>query len=389
MNPQRILVLAEGQLGDLLLLTPALRSLKESFPRALLHICVVQRRSYAPGGSDGASLLVTNPAVGTCEVVAPFADEVIEVSRPALRLARGIGRLRAEWEIVRRLRSGRYDTVISCFPEDRFALWARFSGAGIRIGEEGEALARFYSVRPRIRKEEGGVLRYYCALASAAGANVRSLATEFRVREEFHVRADRLLAERGFLPGERFVVIHPGASGPFRVWPPERFARVAGILQKEHGTRALLCGTAYDRPVLEAIRAQIDLPELILEGSVGMLAAVLSRASLCLSNDSGPRHLAIAVGTPSVAIMPRLNDRAWGVYDQPGAAYVIAREQCPLCPPEHCFDRHNPGEEFGSACMRMVTVERVLGEIERVRSTLPSSLPGIARRSSGSQDQSG
>jgi ADP-heptose:LPS heptosyltransferase len=365
MDPQRILVLSEGQLGDLLLLTPSLRSLKESFPHATVHVCVVQRRSYASGAAS--SLLVTNPAEGTSEAIAPFTDEVIEVSRPALRQARGIARLRAEWTILRRIRAGRYDTAISCFPEDRFALWARFSGAKRRIGEEGQGLARLYTDRLPIRKEEGGVLRYYAALVSAAGATVGSLSTEFRVAEEDRVRACELLAAKGISPGEKFLVIHPGASGPFRVWPPERFARVAGILWKEQGVRTLLCGTAHDRHVLEAVRAHldVDVPEVILEGSVRMLAGILSCSSLCLSNDSGPRHLAVAVGTPSVAIMPKHNDRAWGIYDRPGAAALMAMENCPLCPHDRCLDRHRAGEEFGSACIRMVSVEQVLREIER------------------------
>jgi ADP-heptose:LPS heptosyltransferase len=369
MRPRRILVLAEGQLGDLLLLTPALRALKESFPEAVLGVCVVQRRSYVPGLP--APLLAEQPAQGTTEVVAPFADEVFEVSRPALRESGGLKRLRAEAAVLRRIRKGKYDTVISCFPEDRFAVWALLSGARRRIGQNRQPLAALYTVRPAIRKEDGGVLGYYAALAGAAGAGVRSLATEFRVSAEEKESAGALLAGLGILPHERIVVIHPGASGPYRVWPPERFARVAGIIKDDHGIRPVLCGTAYDARALEAVRSHVrpDIPQLVL-ASVRGLAALLSRASLCLSNDSGPRHLAVAVGTPSVAILPKHNERAWGVYeDGKAASYVIASEACPLCPPERCLDRHHEGEEFGSACMRMVSVEEVLARIRRVLST--------------------
>jgi ADP-heptose:LPS heptosyltransferase len=365
MSPHRILVLAEGQLGDLILLTPAFRALKESFPQTVLSVLVVQRRAYVSGGSPPPPL-TKDPEIGTTEAIAAFADEVLEVSRPALRAARGIGRIRAEWSILKRIRAGRHDTIISCFPEDRFAIWAALSGARTRIGQDDQPLALLYTGRPRIRKEEGGVLRYYAELVTAAGANVRSLATEFRVTEEDRAEADRILTAKGIAAGETFVVVHPGASGPYRIWPPDRFARVVETLQERIGIRSVLCGTPHDMPALSAVRSSLrsGIPEIVLEGSVHQLAGILSRAKLCLSNDSGPRHLAVAVGTPSVAILPKHNDRAWGVYDDgPSASYLMASTSCPLCPPDRCFDRHPEGEEFGSACMRMVSAEQVLKRI--------------------------
>lgn len=368
MRPRRILILAEGQLGDLLLLTPALRALKESFSGCSLALLVVQRRSYA--SVPPPPLIRQNPSDGTTEAIAPFADEVIEVSRPVLRQARGIRRARAEWTILRRIRAGKYDTVVSCFPEDRFAVWAAASGARRRIGQNRQPLAWLYTVRPEIKKEEGGVLRYYCALALAAGASVRSQTTEFGVRASAREEAARLLRARGIAEGERFVLIHPGASGPFRIWPPERFARLADILHATDGIRTVLCGTAHDLPALRAVRSHltIDVPEIVLEGSVGQLAGILERSAVCVSNDSGPRHLALAVGTPSVAILPKHNDRVWGIYQEgPAASYLTTSAPCPLCPPDRCLDRHPAGEEFGSACIRMVSVEDVL---ERTRRAL-------------------
>ncbi len=370
MRPRRILVLSEGQLGDLLLLTPALRSLKDSFAGCTVVALVVQRRSYTVAGA--APVLVRqNPTDGTTEAVAPFVDEIIEVSRSVLRMARGIRRVRAEWTLLRRIRAGGYDTVLSCFPEDRFAIWAAVSGARRRIGQNAQPFAWLYTVRPDIRKEEGGVLRYYCALASAAGASVPSHATEFRVPESGNVEAERLLREKGFAPGERFIVMHPGASGPFRIWPPDRFGRLAEILHSGEGIRTVLCGTTHDLRAMHAVRSHVsfEVPEIVLQGSVGQLAGILSRATLCVSNDSGPRHLAVAVGTPSVAILPKHNDRAWGIYDDgPIASYAIPSGPGPLCPPDRCCDRRPEGEEFGSACIRQVSVEEVL---KRIRQILP------------------
>lgn len=371
MRPRHILVIAEGQVGDLLLLTPALRSLKESYRGCTLALLVVQRRSYAPAGTTPV-LIRENPREGTTEAVASYADEIIEVSRPVLREARGVRRLRAELTLLRRIRQGGYDTVISCFPEDRFAIWAAVSGARRRIGQNHQPLAWLYTTRPEIAKEEGGVLRYYCALALAAGASVRSRATEFRVPGSAKEEAERLLLAKGIAPGERFVLMHPGASGPFRVWPPERFAQLAEMVRAREGIRTLLCGTTHDLRTLSAVQSHLGngIPEVVLEGSLGLFGGILEHAAVCVSNDSGPRHLAIALGTPSVAILPKHNDRAWGIYDDgPKASYAIATTPCPLCPPDRCQDRHPEGEEFGSACIRLVSVEDVF---ERTRRALSS-----------------
>ncbi len=371
MRPRRILVIAEGQLGDLLLLTPALRSLKDSYPGCTLAILVVQRRSYAPSGSPQA-LIRENPREGTAEAVASFADEIIEVSRPLLREMHGLRRLTAELSLLRRIRKGGYDTVLSCFPEDRFAVWAAVSGARRRIGQNRQPLAWLYTTRPEISKEEGGVLRYYCALALAAGASVRSQATEFRVTDSAMAEAERLLRDKGIAAGERFLLMHPGASGPFRVWPPERFARLAELVLAKEGIRTLLCGTRYDLRALRAVQSHHGngMPEVVLEGSVGQLGGILAHAAVCVSNDSGPRHLAIALGTPSVAILPKHNERAWGIYEEgPKASFAVATGPCPLCPPDRCLDRHPDGEEFGSACIRLVSVEEVF---ERTRRALSS-----------------
>jgi heptosyltransferase-2 len=365
MPPRRILVLAEGQLGDLILLTPALRALRDSLPQSMLSVLVVQRRTYTSADSL-PSPLTHNPRTGTTEVIAPFADQVLEVSRPALRAVQGFGRIRGERLIMQQIRAGKYDTVISCFPEDRFAVWAWLSGARVRIGQDDQPLAFLYTVRPQIRKEEEGVLRYYAALVTSAGATVRSLATEFHVADAYRVEADRILAAKGIAPGEMFVAVHPGASGPYRIWPPERFARVVEVVAQRTGVRSVLCGTPHDLSALSAVRSSLhtDVPEIVLEGSVHQLAGILSRAKLCLSNDSGPRHLAIAVGTPSVAILPKHNDKAWGVYeDGRAASSLLASGPCPLCPANRCLDRHPEGEEFGSACMRMVSVEEVLSRV--------------------------
>ena len=366
MDPRRILVVAEGQLGDLLLLTPALRSLKKSIPGCCLTVVVVQRRSYGSKSQASAVPFNTPPLCGTSEVLtlSPFVDEVIEIQRPALLSLHGLARIRAELAIIRRLRSGKFDTAICCFPEDRFVLWAALSGASIRVGQNGQAFGWLLSRPLEVRKDQGGVLRYYCALAEAAGARIDFEETQFAIPAESDARALQLLTSCGLKEGEHFAVVHPGASGPYRVWPPERFAAVIGALLEEWNLKTLLCGTLHDKQAVDAVRSRLSVPaiELFLEESVADFAALMKRASICISNDSGPRHLAVSIGVPSIAILPKHNDRAWGAYGQ-SSELLLGRDPCPVCPAERCLDLLPEGEEFGSYCIRMVTVETVLDRV--------------------------
>ena len=392
MTTSRILLISEGQLGDLLLLTPALRGLRSAFPDSHVTLLVVQRRTYASGG-EAPPVLVVDPVRGTAAALRnlPYVDQVLEVSRQSLRALRGFPRLRAEWRILRTIRSGRFTTAIACFPEDRFALWARASGATCRVGQKRQHLQLLFSSRPDVTKEGVGVLRYYAALAGAAGAAVADERTEFPVSEEARLTALMTLASHGIGRGEKFALIHPGASGLHRIWPPERFASVIDNLEKDRKILPVLCGTPYDRVAVEAVARRVPRPlrVITLGDSVEEFAALLGHAVFLLSNDSGPRHLAVAVGVPSVAIMPKHNERAWGIYGEENAIALTARGECAGCPATRCLDERPEGEEFGSRCIRMVEVEEVLEAIERtMRRRATFAPPGTGRTSSGWPDRS-
>ena len=123
--PQNILVLAEGQLGDLLLLTPALRAIRTGFPEAQVSVLILQRRGMTQKKLDSSEpVRPADPAGTACVLTSSSAvDQVYEVDRSALRMLKGIHRLRGETGVARWLRSRRFDAVLCTFPEDRFAIY--------------------------------------------------------------------------------------------------------------------------------------------------------------------------------------------------------------------------------------------------------------------------
>lgn len=362
--PRRILFLAEGQLGDLLLLTPALRAAKESFPESRITVFVIERRTTdldkknrfdnlrASTDELSVSPLATNPHV----------DELLVLSREALRAQKSIARLRAEASVLRHLRRLKPDAVVCTFPEDRFAEWAFASGAKIRIGQHSQPLVRLLTHTPDIEKKRIGVLRYYCKLVEAMGVKVRTFHTEYHVSAESSQWGTQALARLG-IDDRPFVALHPGASGEYKIWPPDRFAELLRRLSRELHVEPMLVYGASDRPIVTAVLEHLQDEVKMLETGVdiGRLAAILERASLCISNDSGPRHLAVAVGTPTLTLFRRHHDREWGVYDAGDRCVIVKGEDvCPVCPPEACHDLRPPGETFGSYCLRMISVDDVV-----------------------------
>ncbi len=368
MNSQRrICLIAEGQLGDLLILSPALRALKESFPSASLTVLVLQRRSYGGSSSAAGPVLSEDAQGGTAAVLRsdPHVAHVAEIDRGALRALGGLRRVRAELSVIRWLRRGRFDTVVCTFPQDRFYLWAFLSGARVRVGEEGKSFSPLLSHRIRKKKSDGGVLAYYCALAEAAGATVRSQRTSVVISPAHSERAASRWRSLG-LPEEKPVVaVHPGASGGYRIWPPGNYAALIDHLQRR-GIPVILTGSSFDSEVLAEVNRRCDNPPpLAITPDVLDLAALLQKCALCVSNNSGPRHLAVAAGVRSLALIPRFDDVEWKIYaDETEAGTMQSREECPACPPTACLNAPPAGERYGSVCMRALTVEEVAARVD-------------------------
>ena len=364
MTLRRFLFIAEGLLGDLLLLTPALRAVRASVPGAHISVLIVERRGPAV---DGSFLLGPLPADADTPLSSnPTTDRIYVLRRQVLRTFRGLRRVRAESAVVRFLRREHFDVVVCTFPEDRFALYAMASGAPVRVGQKDQPLARLLTVTPRITKAQRGVREYYCDLVRALGIEVRSATTEYIVPGAAERWAEKTLKRVGVRAAERVVLLHPGATGDYKIWPPVRFAELARRIGRLRRVRLVICYGPLDFRVVEALRSAMEGEPLVLDtaGSLSRLAALMKRSRLCITNDSGPRHLAVAVGAPSLAFFRKHHDKEWKVYDDtPSCITISAAGRCSLCPEGACRDRIPGQEQFGSACLRMISVETAFARV--------------------------
>lgn len=366
MSLRNILILAEGQLGDLLLLTPALRAIKSGIPGALVNVLILQRRGMKKPALQTAEPVLSADPSGTAGVLTTSSavDHVYEVDRTAIKGLKFLDRLKGETGIVRWLRKQKFDAVVCTFPEDRFAVLAFLSGAGTRVGQRRQYLHRFLNIKPDVTKHDVGVLRYYCELARAIGVQIDSETTEYAVGMESLQWAEECISLQcgNARPP---VVIHPGASGEYKIWPIERFAALADRLH-DKGIPVLVCGGNGDREVIHRIRTTVrySVPVVITEGNLQRLAGLFRRSGLVVCNDSGPRHLAIAVGSKTLALFRRHHDVEWNVYEETARCRILnAESACPHCPAATCADRVPENERYGSYCMRMITVDHAVDTV--------------------------
>jgi len=364
MEPSRILFIAEGQLGDLLVVTPAIRAIKRTYPRSSVSVLIFQRRPYfresshqpkeylkASSGNGASSVFLQNPNT----------DTVLEVDSASLQGSKGWFRIKAESEIIANLRRRKFDTVIVA-PRDRFVLWAFASGAAIRVGQMRQVYHQLLTHTPDVQKSNAGVVRYYCALVESIGAKIDSYETEFVVPRTDQERASKFLHTRGISESRTLIGIHPGAYGRDRIWPPERFAQLIDLLQAANGSRVLLCGGTYDNSVIKRICELVKTKPVVADtgNDISFLGALFKRCVLFVGNNSGPRHLAAAVGTRTLALLGRNDQIEWDVYEDKKRHRILqGEENCPTCPQGVCYNRIPDGEQCGSHCMRMISVETV------------------------------
>jgi len=196
----------------------------------------------------------------------------------------------------------------------------------------------------------------YLLVAKAVGAE-ESGAAEFRFRlpKTDHDEVDLLLRRSGVTPGTGWVAMNVSARWPTKRWPAESFAEVADRLQQDGHGPVVMIGGPEERADVAAVSAMMKSSPIDLTGAttVGLLPALLSKASMLITNDSGPMHIAAAVGTPVVAIFGPTSAVRTGPY---GVGHEVLTGNVPCRP---CFSRtcHNT---LQLECLRTVLPQQVL-----------------------------
>ncbi|MBI3807259.1 MAG: glycosyltransferase family 9 protein, partial [Nitrospirae bacterium] len=225
---------------------------------------------------------------------------------------------------------------------------------GFANGREGSPW--FYSRRVQVPQLEMHAVDRYLLVAKAVGA-VESGAPEFRFRipQTDYEEVDRLLIRSGVTPETSWVAMNVSARWPTKRWPAASFAEVADRLRQEGCGMVVMIGGPAEREDVATVRGMMKTPAIDLAGAttVGLLPALLSRASMLITNDSGPMHVAAAVGIPVVALFGPTSAARTGPY---GVGHNVLTGKVPCSP---CFSRtcHNT---LSLECLKLVSPQQVL-----------------------------
>ena len=367
-----ILIIFEGQLGDILVLSPAFRALKSSYPDSTITALVKQRKYLSETIANRKQILNFEPAGGTIEMLKsnPNINRIVEVDWTRLSSLKGLDNLKTNFSIFNFLRKDKYDIAIATFPNDRFTFWAFASRAKIRVGQKNQPFSFLLTHKPNIEFYDKGVLHYFCELVKASGATVKSYKTEYHTSTESKLWAEEFIKKHRLDGISNLVAIHPGSLQLADIWPSEKYAAIIDNLQDDGSTRILLCKTCLDNKIISKIKEHLktNIVEVDTDGNIDQFAAILEQCKLCISNDSGPRHLAIAIGIPSLAFISKLKFNTWRIYEEDQNIITLPHEfDCPECSGGKCEEIIPDGETFGATCIRSVSV---LDVFERAKQLL-------------------
>jgi lipopolysaccharide heptosyltransferase II len=335
-----ILVIKLRAIGDVVLSTIATKNLRLAFPHARIDF-------------------LTEPPSRDVLEGNPFINEVIVFDKKTM----------SSPKFLFSMRKRKYDLVIDLFCNPRSAFMTRISGARYRLGYGFRGRRYAYNIHVAWRGELHNT-EFNLDPLRAIGVEIHDRHLYFPLRADDEDYADTVLSQNNLHSARSasgtggIVCLNPNGGWETKRWPLSHFAQLADELVGRFGATILLIwGGSRERENVEAVRSLMKQSAVILPHmSLKQLGAILKRCALVVSNDSGPMHIAAAVGTPTLGIYGPTNPRAQGPYGEKTAWVVKEGLSCLGCN----LTKNCP---IGNVCMTQLEVSDVLNAVERLMNT--------------------
>jgi lipopolysaccharide heptosyltransferase II len=330
---KNILLCRTDKIGDVILTTPAVSVIKEHFPET--KISFLAREYTKP-------LLENNPAI----------DKVITAD----------GSL---FSLIGKLKERKFDAAIVFFVNPKVALAVFLSGIPLRIGPASKPESIFFNQRiwqhrSKVEKHEAD---YNLQLVETLGASSKPRETRLFISPEEKNRVNNFFSDRGLKNNDLIIGIHPGGKGSAPRWPEEYFTQLAISLEKNLKAKIFLTGSSEESGIIQKIADKLSRPFVFAgELSLRELVALISKYRLLITNSTGPLHLAVALGIPTISFFSPIlvtSPVRWGPYTLEKEKHRVFRPEIKEC--RECI--------FGKCkyfdCMKLVIPEEVYRTIER------------------------
>jgi ADP-heptose:LPS heptosyltransferase len=316
----RFLIVSTTGLGDTLWGTPAIRALRQTYPDAYIGVLT---------STIGKQVLQSSPHI----------DEIFVVKDPPL-----FSLLKLFPALIKRKIA---KILIFHISQRPLLPFCTLLGAGRIIGTEKINKGLDFLLTDQLETKKIHEIERRLEVVQAAGAEVKSRLMEFFPSADDHQKAAALLPP-GFVIG-----LHPGAKDKFKQWPPSHFIALGRQLKEKLGCQIVVTGTPAEKSLVNSITHSIEGAIGIYEGvSISTLAALLSKLSLYITNDTGPLHIACATTTPTIALFTPTDPVLCGPHFAPHVLVLQKKPTCFPCLKKKCQDPF---------CMLQISTDEVMG----------------------------
>ena len=337
-EPRKILLIKPSAIGDVVQTLPILNLLRRRFTEAKI------------------SWLLTPLCAGLLEGH-PQLDDIILFERHRYASGwRDPGALADLYQLTRELRRREFDLVIDLQGLFRSGWLTMMTRAPLRVGfaNAREFAWLAYTHRVPVPDSQVHALQRYLSVTDLLGCGREPV--EFYFATDANDREFAASLVNGI---DRFALLFPGTNWPTKRWPVENFASIVQPLEEQLGLKCLVAGGSNEMELARKIPGAINVAG---QTTLRQLTALIERASLVISNDSGPMHLAAALNRPLVALFGPTNPIRTGPYNREDS---VLRLDIPCSP---CYSRTCSHQ----SCLRWMTVDAVMRAAERECALLPS-----------------
>ncbi|MEE9165581.1 MAG: lipopolysaccharide heptosyltransferase II [Nitrospinota bacterium] len=330
---ERILLIKPSSLGDIIHGLPVLKALHDKWPDAKISWAV--KDIYADilnGNSYINELILLNKSSLTTSIL-PFR---------------------------KKLRHGSFDLAVDMQGLFRSGLIAFLSGAAVRIGFSNarELASLFYTHKVDAPLSLHAVDRNL-KLAASLGCEIQEIKFPLNLNPEAEQEALDFLQKNQLDTRRPLVTFVPGARWEKKRWPPASFSRLGDLLNQKLGAGIIVAGSRQENRLIHEIRSAMkNISAEAVDFSLTKLTALLSKSDAVVTNDSGPMHIAVAMGTPVVALFGPTDPRRTGPYTK--KCLIIQRDlECRPCFRKQC-------SQGSFECMESISVEEVLEGVKKM-----------------------
>ena len=349
MSVMKILVVQPSWVGDAVMATPMLRALREMYPDAEISYLL---RRYVKEIFTGM----------------PWCDRLITYRTGKTKAKAGKGLI----ELSRRLRSAKFDLAVLLPNSFKAALICKMAGIKKIVGYDRDGRGFLLSDKLLPVKAKGKfiptpIVKYYMGLAQYLGTKNRDLTMKLFVTDSERRAADIVVGRAGMdctldAPASKgkppLIILNPGAQyGAAKCWLPENFAALGDRFVEELGATVLISASPKERRIVDAIQHRMKQPVIDLSQhglTLGALKEIIRRCDLMVTNDTGPRHIAAAMGIPVVTIFgpthPQWTEIYYAKERQVAVKVFCGPCQKKICPLDHrCMTRISPDMVFDAS----------------------------------------